>query len=84
MTTTREKINAHRYLEVYEAMKNAVPDDNNMLEVMRACELIIADCIAQSNFGKEVEEQTYKAIADDIRNLTEAFKPIAEEAVKED
>ena len=83
MTTTREKINAHRYLEVYEAMKNAVPD-NNMLEVMRACELIIADCIAQSNFGKEVEEQTYKAIADDIRKFTEAFKPIAEEAVKEE
>ena len=79
-----EKKNVHRYLEVYEAMKKAVPDDNNMLEVMRACEIIIADCIAQSNVGKEVEEQTYKAIADDIRKLTEALKPIAEEAAKEE
>ena len=79
-----EKKNVHRYFEVYEAMKKAVPDDNNMLEVMRACEFIIADCIAQSNVGKEVEEQTYKAIADDIRKFTEAFKPIAEEAEKED
>ena len=79
-----EKKNVHRYFEVYEAMKKAVPDDNNMLEVMRACEVIIADCIAQSNVGKEVEEQTYKAIADDIRNLTEALKSIAEEAAKEE
>ena len=79
-----EKKNVHRYFEVYEAMKKAVPDDNNMLEVMRACEFIIADCIAQSNVGKEVEEQTYKAIADDIRKFTEAFKPTAEEAEKEE
>ena len=79
-----KKENVHRYFEVYEAMKKAVPDDNNMLEVMRACEFIIADCIAQSNVGKDVEEQTYKAIADDIRKFTEAFKPIAEEVTKED
>ena len=79
-----KKKNVHRYFEVYEAMKKAVPDDSNMLEVMRACEIIIADCIAQSNVGKEVEEQTYKAIADDIRKLTEALKPIAEEAAKEE
>lgn len=31
-----------------------------------------------------MEEQTYKAIADDIRGFTEAFKPIAEKAAKED
>ena len=81
---TNEKKNVRRYFEVYEAMKNAVPDDNNMLDVMRACEFIIADCIAQSNVGKEVEEQTYKAIADDIRIFTGLFKPIAEGAAKED
>lgn len=76
--------NRVRFLEVYEVMKNAVPYANNMLEVIRACEFIIADCIAQSNVGKEVEEQTYKAIADDIRKVTEAFKPIVEKAAKED
>ena len=78
------KKNVHRYFEVYEAMKKAAPDDSNVLEVIRASEFIIADCIAQSNGGKEVEEKTYKAIADDIRKFTEAFKPIAEEAEKED
>ena len=76
--------NVHQYMEVYEAMRNAVPDDNNMLEVIRAAEFIIADCIAQSNVGKEVEEKTYKAIADEIRQLTAPFKQIAEEAEKED
>ena len=69
-------------MEVYDAMKKAVPDDNNMLEVMRACEFIIADCIAQSNVGKDIEEKTYNAIADDIRRFTEAFKPIAEEVME--
>ena len=64
-------------------MKNAVPDDNNMLEVMRAAEFIIADCIAQSNVCKDIEERTYKAIAEDIQRFAEAFKPIAEEAVNE-
>ena len=78
-----ERKNVHRYMEVYDAMKKAVPDDNNMLEVMRACEFIIADCIAQSNVGKDIEEQTYKAIADDIRRFTEAFKPIAEEVMED-
>jgi len=77
-----EKKNGHRYFELYDAMRNAVPDDNNMLEVLRAAEMIIADCIAQSNFDKEREERAYKAIANDIRKFAEAFKPIVEEATK--
>jgi len=48
-----EKKKVHRYFEVYEAMKKAVPDDNNMLEVMRACEFIIADCIARRMSAKK-------------------------------
>ena len=42
-----------RYWEVYEAMQDAVPDDSNMLEVMRGAEMIIADCIAQADYSKE-------------------------------
>jgi hypothetical protein len=68
-----------RYWEVYEAMQNAVPDDNNMLEVLRGAEMIIADCIAQANYSKEKEEMTYKAIADDIRKFARAFKLTNEE-----
>ena len=64
----------HRYLELYEAMKMAVPDDSNILEVIRACEFIIADGIAQSNSSEEHDEQSFKAIADDIRRFTKAFK----------
>ena len=63
-----------RYWEVYEAMQNAVPDDSNLMEVLRGAELIIADVIAQSDFSKEKEERTYKVIADDIRRFAKAFK----------
>jgi hypothetical protein len=69
----------HRYLELYEAMKMAVPDDSNILEVIRACEFIIADCIAQSDSSEEHDEQSFKAIADDIRRFTRAFKAGAKE-----
>ena len=81
---TREKKKIERYMEVYEAMKNAVPDDSNMLEVIRAAELIIADCIAQTYAVKEIEEKTYKAIADDIQELTEVLKPIFKEMKEEE
>ena len=69
----------HRYLELYEAMKMAVPDDSNILEVIRACEFIIADGIAQSDCSEEHDEQSFKAIADDIRRFTKAFKAGAKE-----
>ena len=55
-------------------MKQAVPDDTNMLAVMRACEFIIADCISQANANEELEEKTYKSIADDVRNFVKVFK----------
>ena len=60
-------------------MKMAVPDDSNILEVIRACEFIIADAIAQSNSSEEHDEQSFKAIADDIRRFTRAFKAGAKE-----
>lgn len=37
-------------------MRQAVPDDNNMLEVLRAAEMVIADSIAQSGVDKEIED----------------------------
>ena len=71
--------NTERIIKVYEAMKQAVPDDNNMLEVMQAAEIIIADCIAQSGVDKDIEDRTYKAIVDDIKNMTASFKVLIEE-----
>ena len=66
--------------KLYEAMKQAVPDDNNMLEVIRAAEMIIADCIAQSGVSKDIEERTYKVIADDVKKVTASFKVLIEES----
>ena len=78
---TMNKIeNTERYVKVYEAMKQAIPDDNNMLEVLRAAEIIIADCIFQSRVSKEIEERTYKAIPDDIKKMVETFKDSNEES----
>ena len=68
----RQKV--EEYLRVYECMKQAVPDDTNMLAVMRACEFIIADCVSQANVNEDLEEKTYKSIADDVRNFVKAFK----------
>ena len=51
----RQKV--EEYLRVYECMKQAVPDDTNMLAVMRACEFIIADCVSQANVNEELEEK---------------------------
>ena len=75
--------NIDRIYKVYEAMKQAVPDGSNMLEVLRAAEMIIADCIAQSGVSKDIEERTYKAIADDVKKITANFKVLIEES-KED
>ena len=82
MANEKEKL--YRYYDMYEAMQDAVPDDSNMLEVMRGAEMIIADCIAQADYSKEKEELTYKAIADDIRRFTRAFKLTNEETTKVD
>ena len=59
---------------VYEIINQAIPDDANTLEVLRAAEIIIADCIIQLNASKENEEKIYKCIVEDIKNMTESFK----------
>lgn len=74
-----ENFDFYRINKVYEAMKKVVPDDNNMLDVMRAVEMIIAECIAQSVVSKDIEERTYKAIAADVKNMTAIFKVLIEE-----
>lgn len=71
--------NTDRIFKVYEAMNQAVPDDNNRLEVMRAAEMIIANCIAQSGVDKDNEERIYKAIADDVKHMTASLKVLIEE-----
>jgi hypothetical protein len=83
MSKEVKKENVQRWFDVYEAMKNAVPDDNKMLEVVRAAEFVIADCLAQSNVGTEIDDCVYQAIAKDIKRFAEYFKPIAEKFINE-
>ena len=72
---TDEKRNVHKYMALFYILADAIPtEEYNMLDIMRACEFIIADCIAQSNVSKEVEEKTYASIAEDIKNFATSFK----------
>ena len=70
-----EKRNIHKYMALFHIIADAIPtEEYSMLDIMRACEFIIADCIAQSNVSKELEEKTYASIAEDIKNFATTFK----------
>ena len=72
---TDEKRNIHKYMDLFYIIADAIPTkEYSMLDIMRAAEFLIADCIAQSNVSKEVEEKTYASIAEDIKNFATSFK----------
>ena len=64
--------NVLEYYAIYEKMAEAVPDDANMMAVIRAAELLIADCICQTKVNK-VSERTYAAIAENVRKFAESM-----------
>ena len=66
--------NVLEYYAIYEKMAAAVPDDANMMAVIRAAEFMIASCIAQAKVDELTKEQTYAAIADDVKNFEKAFR----------
>ena len=65
--------NVLEYYAIYEKMAEAVPDDANMMAVMRAAELLIADCICQTKINEEVREKTYAHIAKEVRKFAESM-----------
>ena len=70
-----ESKNVKKYMALYSIIGSAIPTEiYSMLDIMRACELLIADCIAQSNVSKDVEEKTYASIGEDIKNFATSFK----------
>lgn len=72
---TDEKRNIKKHWALFHILADAIPtEEYSMLDIMRACEFIIADCIAQSNVSKELEEKTYASIAEDIKNFATSFK----------
>lgn len=72
---TDEKSNVQKYMALFNIIADAIPtEEYSMLDIMRACEFVIADCIAQSNVSKDIEEKTYASIAEDIKNFATAFK----------
>ena len=72
---TNEGKNIHKYMALFDIIYDAIPtEEYSILDIMRACEFVIADCIAQSNVSKDIEEKTYASIAEDIKNFATAFK----------
>lgn len=69
-----KKEDVQNYLDVYEIIRKAVPDNASVLAVLRAAEFLLADCIASADVSDEVREETYAAIPDDIRNFVKAFQ----------
>lgn len=70
-----EKKNVKRYMALFEIISDVIPvDEYSMLDIMRAAEFLIADCIAQAGVSVEIEEKTYKFITEDIKNFAQAFK----------
>ena len=70
----KKKEDVKNYIDIYETLRKTVPDGSNVLAVLRATELLLADCIASADVSDEVREDTYKAIPDDIRNFVKAFQ----------
>lgn len=70
-----EKKNVKRYLALFDIIADIIPtEEYSMLDIMRAAEFLIADCIAQASTSVEIEEKTYKVVAEDIKNFAQAFK----------
>lgn len=62
------------YLRTRVAMKGAVPDGATFGHVMRAAMALISECLAQSHMSEEDEEEAFKNITENIRNLTALHK----------
>lgn len=69
------KENVNKYFELFKLFESSIQSENyTVLDVLRASELLCAQCVACANVNREVEEKTFVAIADDIRNFTQTFK----------
>ena len=69
----QKKEDVQTFLDVYEIIRKAVPDNTNVLTVLRAAEFLLADCIASADVSDEIREEAYAAIPDDIRDFVKAF-----------
>ena len=74
-----KKERLHKCFEIFDAMRDAVPKGSNVKDVIHGAEIVIADCIAQSYVGDDVDEKIYEIIADDIKISVEHLKPIIEQ-----
>ena len=65
--------NVLEYYAIYEKMAEAVPDDANMMAVIRAAEFMIANCISQTKLTAVDREKVYDSITEDVKRFVESM-----------
>jgi len=76
---TEEKKKYQKAVELCNAIKDVIPDDANLLTVIRACKVIIAECIVQAELDNDSEAIYCNALGDEVRT---AIKVLREEDKK--
>lgn len=72
---------AIKALALFELMQDAIPTkDFNMLEIIRAAEMLIADCVAQSDIGEEAKNKFFSVVGKEIANLVREMEQLYKDA----
>lgn len=70
MDKSREK----KQFELYQLITDTIPEGYNVLDVVRAAEIVIADCLAQGDYEKpERLKEICTQISEEINGLAEVY-----------
>ena len=76
---TEEKEKFQSAVDLFNAMRDVIPEDTDLQTVIRACKVIIADCIIQAELDDESEAIYCNVLGDEVRT---AIKVLREEDKK--
>ena len=72
---------AIKALALFELMQDTIPTkDFNLLEIIRAAEMLIADCVARSGIGEEAKNKFFYILGKEIANLVREFEQLYKDA----
>lgn len=69
-----DKSRAKKQFELYQLITDTIPEGYNVLDVVRAAEIVIADCLAQGDYDKpERLKEICTQIGEEINGLAEVY-----------
>lgn len=69
-----DKSRAEKQFELYQLITDTIPEGYSVLDVARAAEIVIADCLAQGdNVKPERLKEICTQISEEINGLAEVF-----------